>query len=136
MTKPEIVYLPIEKPPEGRKIPGWIPIAAADGHTFDALRVLGHPVPALPDALSPQARAVLEAAVRWRRAGCPNGWQSADLVAIDAYAATLAPPDPLREAREALEDMLNSGDSNGSVLAAGRRLSAALDRLAEKGGAA
>lgn len=53
-----------------------------------------------------------------------------------SYSQSLAPPDPVREAREALAKVRPWTNSGGSFSKCLDRLSDALDRLAEKGGAA
>lgn len=135
------VYLPIEEPPEG-----WRPFEHIHGYVNNtpvAYRVLGPPVPALPDALSPEARAWLDAGAEWGAIATaerpvPRMSTSELYARAKAYAATLTPPDPLREAREALIEA-RANCAAGHPAAVGdalTRLSAALSRLAEQGGAA
>lgn len=139
-------YLPIEEPPEGWRLADYITASAEGSSNGRLLRVLGPPVAAPPDA-SPEARAVLEAAVAWRgsvmRLDSHPRNRDALIEAIDAYAATLTPPDPIAEARKALAEMndlidgaiRNFADSDKMWAATKlrdnkNRLSAALDRLA------
>lgn len=119
------VYLPIEEPPDG-----WVPPRGFFEHSGDIswIAVLGPPVTAPPD-VSPEARAVLEAAAKWggygdsSTSGLNETWRAAL-----AYAATLTPPDPLEEARKALME-LGRAHGIGSEDEAFRALSAALDRM-------
>lgn len=123
---PDTVYLPIKEPPEGWRtdydVQGYV---LRNGAKYmSAHRVLGHPVPALPD-LSPEARAVLEAAARFGRGECDSTMLKH--AACD-YAATLTPPDPLAEAREALEEARLALAK--AQIRDGRGITPALDRLA------
>lgn len=132
--KKEVWYLPVEKP----SVVGWKPPGTITGNAgrLEAwtVEVLGPPVPALPDALSPEARALLDAVAYWHKTG------DGDTLfhAARSYAATLTPPDPLREAREALERARVAFGSGmrESVNAELGNVAHALDRLAEQGGAA
>lgn len=125
-TNQEVAYLRIEKPPEGWTPPTTIWFYLESAAKYMRIEVLGPPV---PDALSPEAQAVLEAAED------PSRWIGDLGDAAKAYALSRRPPDPLREAREALADLQRLHYS-GSRMFIINRLSAALDRLAEQGGAA
>lgn len=131
MTKPDdIAYLPIEAPPEGWRLADYITASAEDGRNGRLLRVLGPPVPA-PPALSPEARAVLEAAARFGRGECDSTMLKH---AAHDYAATLTPPDLLEEARKALDEVKRLGTLAAHTFPDGfiEKMEAALARLAEK----
>lgn len=110
-------YLPIEKPPEG-----WRPLGVVAGAGDGPLiAVLGQPVAAPPD-LSPEARAVLD--------HIRDGHAYTTILEVAArYAATLTPPDPLEEAREALREIAACAPNPSPTLRWAHSALAALDRM-------
>lgn len=101
--KKEVWYLPVEKP----SVVGWKPPGTITGNAgrLEAwtVEVLGPPLPAPPD-LSPEARAVLEAAAD---ADCTVArWEN---VSVD-YRRSLIPP--LAQARAALAEALAATDEH------------------------
>lgn len=126
-------FLPLAGPkPEGCFIPPGVMFASGKG-TFhnQTVRVLGPPIhrDTLAAPLSAEARAVLEAAARIKQPG-DGPWMVLFERAHD-YARSIAPPDPLAEAREALAQIRASRapDFCGDAV---DRLETALAKLGEK----
>lgn len=97
---------------------------------YEHVPVLGPPVrhDAIAAPMSAEARAVLEAVVRWvNEPGVHSGLGHA----AEAYARSLTPPDPLAEAREALAKLCREASISPDYEPR-RRLEAALAKLEEK----
>lgn len=85
----------------------------------------------LPQPITPEAQAVLDAAVAWRKIWAnvaPGGGGDVLVRAVDTYRASIAPPDPVKELREAWEEL----QQNGAVIAATARLERAIAALEGK----
>lgn len=132
MTQQADYFLPLAGPmPRGYGAPTTVDFPHFESGFCGAIRerVLGPPIhrDAIAAPLSAEARAFEEAAAD--ASGNP-AWAANVLDRAHDYAATLTPPDPLDEAREALADICEA-TSNMELpsLADINRLSAALDRM-------
>jgi hypothetical protein len=100
---------------------------------FELVDILGPPIhrDTIARPLSAEAQAVLEAAVKFSNPGGPDAPLYA---AAYAYARSIAPPDPLADARKAADELhtlIHPGDVPGASGALSR-LFAALGKLEEK----
>lgn len=126
-------FLPLAGPmPPNTTLPRSVAFPSSHGAAYPSefIPVLGPPIhrDTIAAPLSAEARAVLEAAVRWVNE--PEVHSGLGDAARD-YARSIAPPDPLAEAREAL-NAARCHTVDDAAIRALDRIEAALAKLGDR----